>query len=88
MFSDGRNTDKIIILSFNIFQEFGNNIKLHALLQGSYMYSEFYCAIVCKIDCYSVLEICHCTTFVFMQTGAPNENIVQNHLNITLLNVF
>ena len=21
-------------------------------------------------------------------TGAPNENIVQNHLNITLLNVF
>ena len=22
------------------------------------------------------------------QTGAPNENIVQNHLNIALLNVF
>ena len=23
-----------------------------------------------------------------VESGAPNENIVQNHLNITLLNVF
>ena len=27
-------------------------------------------------------------TFVKEITGAPNENIVQNHLNIALLNVF
>ena len=27
-------------------------------------------------------------TFAVEWTGAPNENIVQNHLNIALLNVF
>ena len=26
--------------------------------------------------------------FIFIYTGAPNENIAQNHLNIELLNVF
>ena len=25
---------------------------------------------------------------VYRQSGAPNENIVQNHLNLALLNVF
>ena len=28
------------------------------------------------------------TRYVFYITGAPNENIVQNHLNMALLNVF
>ena len=33
----------------------------------------------------SILSLCSlCLVF----TGAPNENIVQNHLNIALLNVF
>ena len=30
----------------------------------------------------------HKTAFDVALTGAPNENIVENHLNIALLNVF
>ena len=29
-----------------------------------------------------------CDNSICVQPGAPNENIVQNHLNIALLNVF
>ena len=29
-----------------------------------------------------------CSESLILRAGAPNENIVQNHLNITLLNVF
>ena len=36
----------------------------------------------------SFIEKFHCTFFSLDYSGAPNENIVQNHLNIALLNVF
>ena len=37
-----------------------------------------------------ILQICisFCVLAVHTLTGAPNENIVQNHLNIASLNVF
>ena len=40
--------------------------------------------VFCKI---SVRRSKNCLEF-FIDAGAPNENIVQNHLNIALLNVF
>ena len=48
----------------------------------------------CGITCLAILEIYqhynHLNDrFVFVNlSGAPNENIVQNHLNVALLNVF
>ena len=40
--------------------------------------------VFCEI---SVQRSKNCLAF-FIDSGAPNENIVQNHLNIALLNVF
>ena len=36
----------------------------------------------------SYLNLINLSFSVELLTGAPNENIVQNHLNIALLNVF
>ena len=33
-------------------------------------------------------ECCNCQIFLGLYSGAPNENIVQNHLNMAMLNVF
>ena len=44
---------------------------------------------MCSLKDTPIREIKYCTNHVTMQwSGAPNDNKVQNHLNIALLNVF
>ena len=40
------------------------------------------------VQCGSVWRVYYLLLYGLMLSGAPNENIVQNHLNIALLNVF
>ena len=44
---------------------------------------KFYRAYASPIDTYQTLK-----NYYWLNSGAPNENIVQNHFNIALLNVF
>ena len=48
---------------------------------------KFALSLVLKITVYGLLLLFTCEN-ILKGTGAPNENIVQNHLNEALLNVF
>ena len=54
------------------------------------MYNKYDKAIVAYINFTTVtnLYVILPDTWICFSSGAPNENIVQNHLNIELLNVF
>ena len=48
------------------------------------IFSNFVFPIIRTVMCFSTSA----GNIVYLLSGAPNENIVQNHLNIALLNVF